>query len=205
MLEPSTNAIADANFEIWGTYEEDFGKPGAKPEMWGRGAMVGGTYGKGRVFAFTVHPENFPCTRELVRGAFRYVLGRDVTFPERKRTVGSYAVGWYSNAVAGKDVAKTMLALDRMEGVDLFPMASDEILVGMLDHVDMLVIPDGNAKFYANKVKPEVRTLIAAFQSRGGRVVGWGAGAKACAGLVEDLGSAKETLAAVSAQACSAK
>ena len=201
VLEPSTNAIADANFEIWGTYEEDFGKPGAKPAMKGRGAMVGGTYGKGRVFAFSVHPENFPCTRELVRGAFRYVIGHDVTFPERKRKAGSYAVGWYSNAVAGKEAAKTMLALDRMEGVDLFPMASDEILVGMLDHVDMLIVPDGNAKFYANKVKPEVRTLIAAFQSRGGRIVGWGVGARTCAGLAEDLGSAEATLAAVSAQA----
>ena len=173
--------------------------------MKGRGAMVGGTYGKGRVFAFAVHPENFPCTRELVRGAFRYVLGRDVTFPERKRKVGAYAVGWYSNAVAGKEVAKAMLALDRMEGVDLFPMASDEILVGMLDHVDMLVVPDGNAKFYKGKVKPEVKTLIAAFQSRGGRVIGWGSGAKACRGLAEDLGSAEAALAAVSAQACGAK
>ena len=205
VLEPSTNAIADASFEIWGTYEQDFGKPGSKPEMAGRGAMVGGTYGRGRVFAFTVHPENFPCTRELVRGAFRYVLGRDVTFPVRKRKVGSYAVGWYSNAVAGKDVAKAMLALDRMEGVDLFPMASDEILVGMLDHVDMLVLPDGNAKFYKNKVKPEVKTLIAAFQSRGGRIIGWGEGARSCRGLAEDLGSADAALAAVSAQACGAK
>ena len=205
VLEPSTNAIADANFEIWGTYEQDFGKPGSKPEMVGRGAMVGGTCGKGRVFAFSVHPENFPCTRELVRGAFRYVIGRDVSFPERKRKVGSYAVGWYSNAVAGKETAKTMLALDRMEGVDLFPMASDDILVGMLDHVDMLVIPDGNAKFYEKKVTSAVKTLIAAFQSRGGRIIGWGAGARICAGLAEDLGSAAETIAAVSAQSSVAK
>ena len=133
--------------------------------------------------------------------AARSAMSSDVTFPERKRKVGAYAVGWYSNAVAGKEAAKTMLALDRMDGVDLFPMASDEILVGMLDHVDMLVIPDGNAKFYANKVKPEVRTLIAAFQNRGGRIVGWGAGARACTGLAEDLGSAEATLAVVSAQA----
>ena len=200
VLEPSTNAIADADFEIWGTYEQDFGKPGSKPEMVGRGAMVGGTYGKGRVFAFSVHPENFAGTRELVRGAFRYVIGRDVTFPERKRKVGSYAVGWYSNAVAGKETAKTMLALDRMEGVDLFPMASDEILVGMLDHVDMLVIPDGNARFYAKKVTPVVKTLISAFQSRGGLVIGWGEGARACAGLAGDLGSADAALAVVRAQ-----
>ena len=205
VLEPSTNAIADASFEIWGTYEEDFGKPGAKPEMKGRGAMVGGTYGKGRVFAFAVHPENFPGTRELVRGAFRYVLGRDVAFPERKRKVGSYAVGWDSNAVAGKATAKAMLAIDRMEGVDLFPMASDEILQGMLDHVDMLVIPDGNAKFYKGKVKPEVKTLIAAFQSRGGTVIGWGEGARSCRGIAEDLSSADAVLAAVHAQACVAK
>ena len=197
VLEPSTNAIADAAFEIWGTYEQDFGKPGSKPEMAGRGAMVGGTYGKGRVFAFTVHPENFAGTRELVRGAFRYVIGRDATFPERKRKLGAYAVGWYSNAVAGKEVAKAMLAIDRMEGVDLFPVASDDISKGLLDHVDMLVVPDGYAKFYKSKMKPEVRTLIAAFQSRGGRVIGWGAGAKACAGLAEDLGSADAVLAVV--------
>ena len=197
VLEPSTNAIDGANFEIWGTYEEDFGKPGAKPEMKGRGAIVGGTYGKGRVFAFSVHPENFPCTRELVRGAFRYVTGHDVAFPERKRKVGAYSVGWYSNAVAGKDVSRTMLEIDGMEGVDLFPMASDEILVGMLDHVDMLVIPDGNAKFYRSKVKPEVKTLIAAFQSRGGTVIGWGEGAKACAGLARDVKSSREAVRAI--------
>ena len=200
VLEPSTNAIAGASFEIWGTYEQDFGKPGSKPEMTGRGAMVGGTYGKGRVFAFAVHPENFAGTRELVRGAFRYVIGRDVTFPERTRKPGAYAVGWYSNAVAGKEVSGTMLAIDRMEDVDLFPMASDDILQGMLDHVDMLVVPDGNVKFYKKKVTPAVLTLIAAFQRRGGLVVGWGEGACACAGLAEDLGSADAALAAVRAQ-----
>ena len=201
VLEPSTNAIDGANFEIWGTYAQDFGKPGAKPAMVGRGAMVGGTYGKGRVFAFTVHPENFPCTRELVRGAFRYVTGRDVTFPERKRKAGAYVVGWHAGLVAGKDVAKTMLAIDRMENVDLFPVASDEILQGMLDHVDMLILPDGESKVCKDRMTPPVRTLLAAFQSRGGRIIGWGAGAKASAGLSEDLGSAEAVLAEVRARA----
>ena len=195
VLEPSTNAIADAKFEIWGTYAHDFGKPGAKPEMVGRGAMVGGTFGKGKVFAFTVHPENFTGTRELLRGAFRYVTGRDVTFPERKRKAGAYVVGWCTNAVRGKEPARTMLAVDALEGADLFPIASDEIMQNMLDHLDVLVLPDGDRKVYGKRFTPELRTLIAAFRSRGGRIIAWGAGAKASGGLAQDLGTAEAVLA----------
>lgn len=201
VLEPSTNRIDGADFAIWGTYEHDFAKPGAKPEMVGRGAMVGGTYGKGRVFAFAVHPENFPATRELVRGAFRYVTGREVSFPERVRRVGAYAVGWYDNAVSGKDVARAMLTADAMKDVDLFPMASDEILQGMLDHVDLLVLPDGNPKFYGKKVTDAVRALVAAFKGRGGRVIGWGEGAKSCPGLAEDVGTSARALERIAAGA----
>jgi len=195
VLEPSTNTIADAKFEIWGTYEHDIGKPGSSPAMVGRGAVVGGTFGKGRVFAFAVHPENFTGTRDLLRGAFRYVIGRDVEFPERARKIGSYVVGWYSNAVAGKEVARAMLAVDALHGVDLFPIASDEIKAGMLDHVDMLVLPDGNAKFYGAKVTTDVCALITAFQSRGGEVISWGAGARAWAGATREFKSAEAALA----------
>ena len=201
VLEPSTNVIADAHFEIWGTYAHDFGKTGSKPAMEGRGAMVGGTFGKGRVFAFAVHPENFPGTRELLRGAFRYVTGREITFPERKRRPGAPVIGWFSGAMMGKAVARTMLSIDAMEDVDLFPIASDEILRGMLDHVDTLVMPDGNVKTYRSKVTAELRTLLAAFQGRGGRIVGWGAGAKACPDLVQDLGSSANVLAELAASA----
>lgn len=191
VLEPSANMIGGAKFEIWATYDEDFGKPGQGPDMVGRGAMVGGTYGKGRVFAFAVHPENHASTRELVHGAFRYVLGRDVSFPERGRRVGACSVGWYSNAVAGKESALAMLTVDAMPEVDLIPMASDEILVGMLDHVDLLVLPDGLASFYSKKLTTPVLSLIAAFQSRGGVVIGWGEGAKAGRGLARDCRTAE--------------
>ena len=178
VLEPSTNSIADADFAIWGTYDADFGKPGSKPEMLGRGAMVGGTYGKGRVFAFTVHPENFPGTRELLRGAFRYALGHDVTFPERMRKPGALSVGWFSQAISGVEPSRVMLEVDKEAAFDLFPIAADEILRGMLDHVDVLVLPQGDAKFYEKALKG-VRELIAAFGARGGKVIGWGEGAKA--------------------------
>ena len=200
VLEPSTNVIAGASFEIWGTYEHDFGKPGSKPEMVGRGAMVGGTYGKGRVFAFAVHPENYSGTRELLRGAFRYVVGHDVAFVERPRQVGSYVVGWFDNAVSGKDVAQAMLAVDTMTNVDLFPLSSDDIQHGMLDHVDLLVLPDGSKDFYRKKLTTAERTLIAAFQSRGGRIIGWGQGAKACPDA-QEVASSAEALDVVAAAA----
>ena len=176
VLEPSTNAIADAAFEIWGTYAADFGKPGSKPQMFGRGAMVGGTFGKGRVFAFAVNPENYRSTRELLRGAFRYVLQRDVSFPERPRRVGSLVVGWMTSAVAGLEPVRTMLAVDKMENVDLFPITASEIGRNMLDHVDVLVLPSGDKGFYKKALKGLAADL-AAFVARGGKIVGWGAGA----------------------------
>ena len=48
ILEPSKTPITGAKFEVWGTNRSDSGKHGTPPEMFGRAAIIGGTYGKGR-------------------------------------------------------------------------------------------------------------------------------------------------------------
>ena len=83
-LWPTTNVIAEAQFESWGTLDAEAcmkGKVDPKKRMYGSTAIVGGTYGKGRVFVTSCHPEYFSSTLYIVRGAFKYVTGRDVTFP----------------------------------------------------------------------------------------------------------------------------
>lgn len=178
VLEPTGRKIEDSEFEVWGTYASDFGVPGEKPEMVGRAAIVGGRLGKGRVFAIACHPESFPFTRNIVRGAFRYVSGREVTFPERKRKAGALSVGFYSPAILGVEDARTVIALDKEEPLDLFPVDADCVREGMLDHVDVLVLPDSSSGYYTDKKFRAVLPFVRGFQSRGGRIVGWGEGVK---------------------------
>jgi hypothetical protein len=112
----------------------------------------------------------------MLKGAFWYVAGREVTFPPRQRAVRALSAGFYSPVICGTEVAKTVVALDNLKGVDLFPIAVEAIHSGMLDHIDWLVLPDGVASRYSS-LKGE-KAFINAYLSRGGRMVGWGAGAK---------------------------
>jgi thiol-disulfide isomerase/thioredoxin len=112
ILEPSTQLVAGASFKVFGVNRSDSGKHGKGPEMYGRAAIVGGTFGKGRVFVTSVHPEFFENSRVLVRGGFRFITGRDIALPVRQRTPRAYTVGYYSVYPIGVETAKTMLAID---------------------------------------------------------------------------------------------
>ena len=71
-LWPTTNVIADAHLEIWGTFDAEAtlkGRLNANKKMFGAGAIVGGTYGKGRVFVTSAHPEYFNGTLYVVEAA----------------------------------------------------------------------------------------------------------------------------------------
>ncbi len=179
VLEPSTNAVEGAKFEVWATNAGDFEKPGGKPEMYGRAAIVGGTYGKGRVVVTSCHPEYYLNTRVFVTGAFGYVTGRQVTLPTRPRRARAYTVGYYSEDVIGVETAQTMLDLDANPLFDVWALTSGDIRVGALDHVDALVFP------HAEKDLPSAKTsaIIKAFIARGGVCVGWGGGSYALSKL----------------------
>ena len=87
-----------------------------------------------------------------------------------------------------------MLAVDGMEGVDLFPITGSEIGRNMLDHVDVLVLPSGDKGFY-RKGLMDLDADLAAFVARGGRIIGWGAGAKAGPAGTQAFPDAAATLA----------
>lgn len=177
ILVPSTNIIAGAQFEVWATFDSDFDCPKSELRMYGNVAMVGGTYGKGRVYAIACHPEANVLTYDLVKGAFRYVLGREVSFPVRIRSPKALTVGMFASGISGLETARTVLALDGLDGVDFFPLTSDEVAGNWLDRVDCLVLPDGNQKFYAKKLNGRTKELVESFAAAGGRVLAWGCGA----------------------------
>ena len=173
-LWPTTNVIADANLEIRGTFDAEAsfkGRVNQKKRMYGAGGIVGGTYGKGKVFVTSGHPEYFNFSLYIVSAAFKYVTGRDVTFPVRKRTPRAVAVGFISGGIRGVDTAATALALADEKDFDLVLIDVDGIRQRRLDHLDVLVL--SNDKLAKNEF---FKKSLDEFVARGGKVVGFASG-----------------------------
>lgn len=177
VLEAIDPADPDMHFETWGVFDGDVADEKVKFAMKGHPAVVGGTFGKGRVFAIASHPESFTLTRDILRGALRFVAGREVRLPERTRVRGALSVGFFTPVIAGVTAAQAILQLEATENIDLFPLAADEINRNMLDHVDVVVLPDGVTDWYGKYAKL-LASSLEAFVARGGKVLAWGAGAK---------------------------
>ena len=173
ILAPTTNIIDGASFEVWGTFGfEGAVKGKGKKGMYGAAALVGGTYGKGRVFVCVCHPEYFQSTLYFVVGAFKYVTGRDVTFPKRLRQKGAISVGFLCNSLSGVGMAKTILAIADAPDMDLVPIDATAVWRRGLDHIDVLVVPSEQR----SKKGVVVRSDVQSFFDRGGKVVGFGKG-----------------------------
>ncbi|MBO5941610.1 MAG: hypothetical protein J6R18_10495, partial [Kiritimatiellae bacterium] len=82
-----------------------------------------------------------------------------------------------SPVINGKEVAETVVALDNLHDIDLFPIAEYEINTGMLDHIDWLVFPDGIAKRYEASYGGKIE-FFKRFIFRGGKMAAWGKGVK---------------------------
>lgn len=175
LMWPSTNAFEGVNTEQWATFDAEGSMKGRhKVKMYGAAAIVGGTYGRGRIVACTVHPEYCLDTLNIVKGAFKYLLGQDVTFPARSRPPRALAVGLMTPDLSGLEVAEAILALSAERELDLVPVDAAAVNMRALDHVDVLVLVSGRiAKDRA------LMESIRGFSSRGGKVVGFGGGVKA--------------------------
>ena len=167
---PTTNVIDGANFELWGTYDAEAAMAGRmKVKMHGAAAILGGTYGKGKVFVTAAHPEYFNSTLYFVKAAFKYVTGRDVTFPVRSRTPQALAVGFICGGIRGVETAQTALDIAADKDLDLVLIDVDGINQRRLDHLDVLVLTNGAL---GEKKFEKERAIIREFVSRGGKVVG---------------------------------
>ena len=175
-LQPTTNVIADAHMETWGTFDAEAtfkGRINPKKQMYGSGAVVGGTYGKGRVFVTSAHPEYFNGTLYIIEAALKYVTGRTITFPPRARAPRVLSVGFLAKGISGVKTAKTAVALARAKDLDLVLIDKDGIARRRMDNIDVLVVP---SSVFKKDVK--IAAAISAFTARGGKVVYCSLGAK---------------------------
>jgi len=190
---PSTNVFEGVNTEQWATFDAEASMKGRlKVRMHGAAAIVGGTYGKGRIVVCTVHPEYCLDTLKIVKGAFKYLTGRDVTFPARSRSPRALAVGLVSSDLSGLEVAETVLALAAEKDLDLVPVDVHGINLRGLDHLDVLLLVNGRiAKDSATRAR------IRDFASRGGKVVAFGSGVQAMPSGGIACSGGKEAVSAV--------
>ncbi len=189
VLLPST-PVEGASIEVVATYDSDLNSMGEKerPSRAGCAAAVAGTYGKGRLFVFAVHPEYDVDDHFLLKGAFRYVTGRkkfEWDYPQRRR--GQLVVGFLCDDSFGVETARLIQRLVTNGEFDVVPLNKKEVESGGLRNVDAVLAPSGVG---ANMLKASLgggnadRTKD--FLARGGRVFAWGCAAEVAGKL--DLG-----------------
>lgn len=167
----------EKKFTVWGTFDGDLDSKGFKfkKSMKGKVSVVGGTYGKGRVFAISCHPESLQKTWDIVQGAFRYVAQREIVFPERAKKRNALNVGWFAGVVYGITDAQSALQLEADERVALNSLNKKNMSGNLKDRVDVVVLPEGMKGSY-EKNKDVLAEVLPAFIANGGKVFAWGEG-----------------------------
>ena len=181
VLLPST-PVEGANIEVVATYDSDLNSMSEKerPSRAGCAAAVAGTYGKGRLFVFAVHPEFDVDDHFLLKGAFRYVTGRkefEWDYPQRRR--GQLVVGFMCDDSFGVETAKLVQRLVTNGEFDVVPLNKKAVESGGLRDVDAVLAPAGAG---ANMLKASLGGDNAGrtkeFIARGGRIFAWGCAAE---------------------------
>ena len=172
-----------ADIKVVATYASDINSVSAKPRepFTGKPAAFAGTYGKGRIFVTTVHPESDVDDHDILRKAFKFLTGVDVNweYPQRKR--GALAVGFMCDNSFGVETGRFIVDLLKSGEFDVYPLNKGEVADGALHRLDAVLVPDV-AKKGADLSKGLYGDNLGqtkAFVERGGLVVAWGESAKA--------------------------
>lgn len=178
-----SKAVPGADFKVManfnGNLHSESCMPGL-PSMGGAASAVAGTFGRGRVWLFSTHPEYYPKTWKYVSCAFKYLTGRDVKFKVPQRREGQLAVGWWCKPAPGPNAAWIACQLVRDDDLDVVPYSNEEVLRTDLRHVDALVVPDSaDTNIVARLPGGKMMERFTAFMDRGGKVYTWGSAANA--------------------------
>ena len=140
--------------EVLGVYKSTVGpvgKPGGN--FFGAPAVIHGQFGKGKVIAASFHPESMISSHPIALGCIYAVTGVKPTPVWPRKNLRPVRVGFYGPAIVGKYCIRAMLALDRHPDLDVIFIDDFEIQRGMLDHLDVLVLPHGVETAYKGRFK----------------------------------------------------
>jgi len=185
VMWPTGETIPDAKFETFGTYAPDTKTKPPKGKTIGEcAACVAGTYGYGRVFVLSVHPEANPDNHEVVQAAFRYVTGRTIRLNEQEKGKDAKKVAFYCQGALGPKLARWAQDLFLNPSYQLLPMNHELLANGELKVQDYPTFVVGAVRdddvqlkhFDSKKGAERMRKYLDA----GGKIVVWGP-AKKCA------------------------
>jgi len=144
-LVPLTSAHGSA-METIATYGGDavLDGTGVSPEIRGGIAVVAGTCGKGRVFASAIHPEHDAANHDILRGAFRYVTGREVAWTIAPRGTVRMAVGIMCDDGFSIDTARFVQQLAKDPEFQIEPIKASSVAKGALQRLDAVVTPESD-------------------------------------------------------------
>lgn len=139
-------------------------------DMYDTPAIIYGEYGKGKVIATSFHPESYSNTRPIWLGCVYAVTGVKAKPVYPAKNLRPVRVAFYTAAVAGKNYLREMLELDRHPDIDVRFIAFGDFKSDALDHVDVLVLPDGLAEKYKHTFSKN-HWLLKKFMNQGKLVV----------------------------------
>ena len=128
-------------------------------------AIVAGTVDKGRVAGTSPLLESYTHTQDIIRGALKYLTGREFKAEYPQRTRGNLAVGFHCAHIR-KDGAALVDRLFREPTLDVRAVSGETIEYGVLEHCDALVISHPNKESFTRYIRE--------FAERGGRIVAFG-------------------------------
>ena len=174
--------VKDAEVEVVATYNSDINCDGDAPRqsMAGQAAAIAGKYGKGRLFVFSVHPEVDIADHYVLKGAFRYVTGRELSWDKPQRKREQLALGVVCDDSFGVDSARFIQKLVTDGEFDVRPISKKTIADGALRHLDAVIAPGAmksaspNKGLYASNLGKTKE-----FIDRGGLVIAWGSAGEA--------------------------
>lgn len=137
----------------------------------GSPAWIYGTFGKGKIIATSFHPEYRESTHDMMLGCFYAVAGVKMTPIFPKKNYRPVRVGILTIGMNGKEPIETMLTLERDPDIDLDYVMSAELSQGILNHLDVLVIPNSSNAVVKKYLFPG---RLTEFMNNGGVVISTG-------------------------------
>ena len=168
--------IEDADVRVLARYDGQLiNTNSAKPvkPMIGKGAFLGGTVGKGKVYAQGPNPEMWESNYDLVKAGFKYLTGVEPTPQSRARRRGTKSV-LAKLSHDGTSKAQMSFYLDRLladDGLDVaFCRKMDN---NMLPHAEIFAIlqPTKDVCTLSGSGKSEWTPAVKLFVRGGGKVV----------------------------------
>lgn len=139
-------------------------------DMYDTPAIIYGEYGKGKVIATSFHPEYYTNTRHIWLGCVYAVTGVKAKPVYPAKNLRPVRVAFFTAAISGKNYVREMLELDRHPDIDVKFIATGDFKTEALDHVDVLVLPDGLAELYKN-IFSKNKWLLKKFMNQGKLVI----------------------------------